>query len=89
MSSSDQPNLWTEPTKIGHIFRKFQNYLCLFATHFFTNSKTKRQSQNGSTSQNGTPLNTNSNLKESLPINNQQQPTHQGNLFKGYWQQNR
>lgn len=37
----------------------------------------KRQSQNGSTSQNGTPLNTNSNLKESLPINNQQQPTHQ------------
>ena len=36
----------------------------------------KRQSQNGSTSQNGTPLNTSSNFKESLPLNNQQQPTH-------------
>ena len=43
----------------------------------------KRQSQNGSTSQNGTPLNTSSNFKESLPLNNQQQPTHQGNLLKG------
>ena len=50
----------------------------------------KRQSQNGSTSQNGnsTPLNTSSNefqsFKESLPFNNQQQqPTHQGNLLRG------
>ena len=23
MSSSDLPKLWTEPTKIGHIFRKY------------------------------------------------------------------
>jgi len=49
----------------------------------------KRQSQNGSTSQNGnsTPLDTSSNefqsFKESLPLNNKQQPTHQGNLLRG------
>ena len=54
-----------------------------FRNSFFHKLYTKRQSQNGSTSQNGTPLNTNSNFKESLPLNNQQQPTHQGNLLKG------
>ena len=26
MSSSDLPELWTEPTKIGHIFRKQSTY---------------------------------------------------------------
>ena len=26
MSSSDLPKLWTEPTKIGHIFRKQSMY---------------------------------------------------------------
>jgi hypothetical protein len=27
MSSSDLPKLWSKPTKIGHIFRKYNKYL--------------------------------------------------------------